>query len=250
MSKSFTNQTMLILWGGEGTGRAATLALARNGARVVVSDPDGEALRKLAELLKSKDAEGVMLAWKQQSRGAAECARETLRLLDEVRMDTPFLHRIVLAVGLDARFFTPPASSENEEKFPVSCLEAIVETCLGALKKQSRPGALDVLWPAENPPGAAAAAGVSRDSPEAAVVPAGLDCLRRLSVKAASMGVAMSTLRVKTLEQGEGASSASTASASRGRGLRPGEIGEALARFASLPGNLVVSEALLSPRGE
>jgi hypothetical protein len=245
MTKLFSNQSALILWAGRGVGRAVALALARNEGRVIVSDPDAQALQKLAELLKSKDVEIVVLPWHTRSGEADECAREARRILEEVRLDTPFLHRIVVALGLDERFFSGPISSEETETTRLSRLESLVEACLAELKKQSRPGALDVFWPSENPP--EADPNVGNAPATEALIRSGLECLRRLAAKAASMGVPMSILRVCLLEPSE---TTGEGAAKTGNYLRPGEIGEAWAHLASLPKNLVIPEALLAPRSK
>lgn len=241
MAKLFSNQTTLLLWAGRGVGRACTLALARNGARVLAADPDPEALHKLTDLLKSKDAEAVALPWRTQSGGVQEYGRETSRILDEVRTDTPFLHRIVLTLGIDERFFPCPLPGQEEECNRIARLETIVETCTAELQKQSRPGALDVFWHAEDAPE------VTSDPAAEALIRSGLECLRRQSARAASTGVAMSILRVRALERRESDNATSGGGAGR---LRPGEIGEALVQLASMPKNLVIPEVLLSPRGK
>ncbi len=231
--KPLANQTSLVLWGGAGVGRAVSLALARSGSAVTLTDPDPGELARIRDLLLSKNTEAWAIPWKGAVSDGRETYAETAREIGEkVRPAHPVVHRVVLTVGMDERFWMGPVREEAPSAdLILGRLEALLDWSARWLTTQARQGRIVVLWPGE----------AWEDESRLDWVRRGADCVRAHARGAAEDGIAVSLVRFGWVEKGPWAVSASGREV-----LRAGEVGEMTSALESLPRRVWMKEIEVS----
>lgn len=239
MLRPLSNQTSVILWGGRGIGRSITLALARNGSEVAFSDPSQPDLEKVRDLLISKKADLFATVWgRPVSEGEETYSKAAEDTLARIRTSCPLLHRIVLPIGVDERFWSGPIPGDppNAELI-LGRVEAVVRRSVAALANQEKAGRLLVLWPSEG--------GLMFDETKRGVVRMGETRLRDLTEEAAGHGVGVSLLWVGSCEEGLWTGMKDV----EGERLRLGEIADTVVALAGFPRRVVLEGATIRAFG-
>jgi len=239
MAKPLSNQTSAVLWGGRGIGRSITLALARNGSQVAFADPSPPDLEKVRDLLIGKKADIFATGWAEAlNEGEETYARGADDVMMRMFGAYPYYHRVVLAAGVDERFWTGPVPGDPvTPDLILGRLEAMVRRTVGALAGQGRPGRLLILWPSEG--------GLLFDEARLSIIRLGETRLRDLTEEAAGQGVGVSLLWLGPSEDNLWADVPKV----QAERLRLGEIADAMVALAGMPRRVVLEEATLCAFG-